>query len=128
MLKAKKEGRPVGRPRGPGPDLPTESDPAARLLAVIEVAVGAIEVEMARLSKPEFGKDHPPAEDVDRMIVLGAKASEIRGQVVRADAAVSRRRPTVAQVAKDIGVLTPDERAHVLERLGVGGGNGSVLS
>lgn len=112
-----------GRPPNPRPD--TADIRAAggevdeRLHALIQKGVGAMEVAMDTLAHAS-----PSDEDIARIVELTAKASEIRGQVVRADAHLTRRKLTLPQIEKGIAALTPDERATLLDRLGVtAGGN-----
>lgn len=121
--------RPPGRPRRPDSEsasVDADGDHAARLRGIVGKGLDVIEKEMDVLTEP-LPNDVPASPDtVDRILVLIAKASEIRGQIVRADANVTRRKPTLATVEKDIASLSPDERAHLIERFK--GEGKSVLS
>lgn len=117
---------PRGHRRGRGPivrdaQVADDSDPASDLLGGIKQGVAVIVATIRELSVPPIAPDN-----VDRITVLTEKATVIRGQIVRADANVTRRKPTLASVEKDIAGLSPDERAHLIEKLG-GGGDGNVL-
>lgn len=101
---------------------PVDDHPAA-LRDIIGQAIGVAREEMRILTIPPVSP-----EAGDRIRVLATWASEIRGQVVRADANVSRNKLTLPAIEKAIANLSPDERAHLAERLGADGARGSVLS
>ncbi len=119
---------PPRRRRPPEPPPAEDKDPDERLRAIIEIGVGVIEDEMEILTEPCPGSGGRISTDaVDRIMALTAKSSEIRGQVVRADAAVTRKKLTLAAIEKAIAALSQDERAHLVEKLG-GGKEGNCLS
>ena len=98
-------------------------DHAAELRDIVGQGIAVVREEMRVLTIPPISP-----ENADRVRALATWANAERGVLVRADANVSRRRATLATVEKDIAALTPDERAHLLNKLGAGGESRSVLS
>lgn len=120
--------RPARRPTDVPPIAPSDTDDhAAELRVIIGKGIAVMHVEINVLSEPPPGGGPISADSVDRIMAITAKASEIRGQVVRADAHVTRKKLTLPMIEKGIADLTPDERESLIERFG-GGGAKSVLS
>lgn len=120
--------RPPGRPRAnPSTTTVTSVEPsddhAATLREGLGLVISTVVAEVRILTAPPVSP-----ESNDRARELGTWLSETRGQVVRADSHVVKRKPTPESVIKDFGALNADGQAHVLERIGADGKAGSVLS
>ena len=115
-----------GRPPSPPPAPVTDVDVAARLDAIIERGIGAIETEMDVMLEPlpGGGVGH---DAVDRVVELTEKAATISGHVRRNRAEAARRKLTLPMIEKAIADLTPDERAHLRDRLSNEGSGRNVL-
>lgn len=113
--------------RKPAP--PADMDDASsRLEAIISIGVEVMEEEMRAWADPPAGGVGRSADSVDRVIEITEKASEIVGRIHRAREAAARRKLSVSAIQKGIANLSPDERAHLMETLGLAGKDGNSLS
>lgn len=102
----------------------TDDNLAAEVRSIIVVSVAAVKAKVASIIEGEMTE-----EQTTFVAKLGTEMGTLLNSIGRANDRDQRGKLTLARIEKGIASdLNADERAHLLERLGVGEGRTSVLS